>query len=109
MDPDAAVGVLFDEDAVFQRPQFGVRASGRSAISAIERALPLPRRTRRVTASGDVLVLEARVGPEADPWCVVRILQIRGDHVAHVAEYLAEPYEPPDARKPWIERLAQEA
>lgn len=106
-DPNRAVGILFHEDAVFDRPQYGQRASGRAAISRIheEQAQRPPGRIRRVTASGDVLVLESRLGPMTDPWLLVRILEFRGKHVARAAEYLAEPYEPPEARKPFIEHL----
>jgi hypothetical protein len=107
-DPNRAVGILFHEDAVFDRPQYGQRASGRAAISLIheEQARRPPGRIRRVIASGDVLVVESRLGPMTDSWLLVRILEFRGNHVARVAEYLAEPYEPPDSRKPFIEHLA---
>lgn len=106
-DPNRAVGVLFHEDAIFDRPQYRRRASGGAAISRIhdEQAQRPPGRIRRVTASGDILVVESRLGPVPDSWHVVRILEFRGTHVARAAEYLAEPYEPPDVRKPLIDYL----
>lgn len=106
-DPNRAVGILFHEGAVFDRPQYGQRASERAAISRIheEQAQRPPGRIRRVIASGEVLIIDSRLGPMTDSWLLVRILEFKGNHVARAAEYLAKPYEPPDARKPFIEHL----
>lgn len=106
-DPNQAVGILFHEDAVFDRPQYGERAAGRAAISRIiEAQAQRPAgRIRRKTASGDVLVVESRLGPPTNTWFGVHIFEFRGNQVARAEEYLAEPYEPPDARKPFIEHL----
>jgi hypothetical protein len=106
-DPVSPIGASFTSETTIDRPQYGMRASGAEAIALLheEQAGPWPGRTRRLIASGDVLVAESRLSGVADAWYCVRILEFVGDRVTHVTEYLAEPYDPPDARKPWVERL----
>ena len=102
----AAVHALYHDHAVIDRPQDGGRLSGVADIARVhdERTV-LPRRVRRVTASGDVLLTESQVSHAGTPWFLVRILEFDGDRVARATEYLAASYEPPDWRKAWIEPL----
>jgi hypothetical protein len=108
-DTSSAVRTLFRSDATFDRPQYAVRASGAEAIVLLheEQAGIWPGRTRRLLASGDILVAESRLDGKADAWYAVRILEFAGDQVIHASEYLAEPYDPPEARMPWVQPLEE--
>lgn len=106
-DPSAAVQHLFHDTAVVDRPQCGRRVAGVAGITQAhhEQRAMLPGRIRRVVASGDVLVAEARLTHESRDWFLVSLLEFTGDKVAKATEYLAECFSPPDWRSRWVEPL----
>lgn len=106
-DPEAAARLLFLESAVLDRPQYGRRVSGIEGIAQVhdEQRGQLPGRPRRVVASGHVLVVESQLDHDGRAWFVVSILEFEGDKVTRATEYLAESYDPPEWRRPWVEPL----
>lgn len=106
-DPPAAVRHLFHDTAVVDRPQFGRRVAGVAGITQAhdEQRDMLPGRVRRIVASGNVLVVEARLTHDGRDWFLVSILEFTDDKVAIATEYLAECFSSPDWRSGWVEPL----
>jgi hypothetical protein len=60
----------------------------------------------RVTGSGDVYTMEGRgVYPNGETWFSVSIIQLRDERVFRVTTYFGQPFEAPDWRAPWVERI----
>jgi hypothetical protein len=108
-DPAAASRLLFHDAAVLDRPQFGTRVVGIDGIARIheeQRGL-LPGHVRRISASGDVLLTETRLD-RADPaWYLVGVHEFSDAAVIRTVEYLAESYESPEWRRPWVEHIVE--
>jgi hypothetical protein len=100
---------IFAEDAVLEYPQSGERIRGKANIVACRQAYPGPRTTmelHRTTGGGDVWVNECtiRYGGE-NPHRAVGIMEFRDGLVSRERIYIAEPWEPPAYRAPWVERM----
>ena len=104
-DPGAAAEAMFHGSAVIDRPQYGQRVSGLAGIALAhdEQRAVLPGRLGRAVASGHLLVTESRLDHAGAAWLLVSILEFQGDKVARATEYLAESYDPPEWRRPWVE------
>ena len=107
-DWDTAGSYLHD-DFVQEWPQSGERIIGRDNAIAIEQSFPggLPTmRFRRTLANGDLAVLEVELTyADGSRYLGASILELRGGKVARETDYYAQPFQAPEWRAQWVERM----
>jgi hypothetical protein len=96
-------------DDVMEMPRSGERIGGREKMRAFQEAYPNPPtiRPRRVVGSGDVLVVEARSDYGEQVFDVAMIVEFRDGKIWRDTRYYAEPFEAPDWRAQWVERMEE--
>lgn len=104
---DVRAGEIYADDAILEYVQSRERIRGRASIIASRQAYPGPPATftmERLHGSGDAWTAEItlRFGG-ADPHALVAILELRDGRVTREAVYVAEPWDPPAYRSPWVE------
>jgi ketosteroid isomerase-like protein len=95
---------MYHEDAVLEFPQSGERFEGVENFREWRRRYPadLRFRVRRITASGDLVVVECSVSYGGGPWQLgVQLLDFRGDRVARERIYVTAGWDAPEWRAPW--------
>jgi limonene-1,2-epoxide hydrolase len=95
------------DDCVEEWPQSGERIRGKANILAINRNYPgLPTSTvRKITASGPIVVSEVDLDYGGKPYHAVSIFEIADGKIVHETDYFAEPFEAPQWRAQWVERM----
>lgn len=64
----------------------------------------------RIVGEGDTFTYEARVRyPNGETWNLVSITEIRDDKVWRQTDYFAPPFEAPEWRSQWVERVEEVA
>jgi hypothetical protein len=97
---------FYHDDAVLEFPQSGERFRGKASFTAWRRQYParLEFEPRELRGGGDLWVAETGLRYDGgDPLSVVKVLQFRGDKIERETLYFAEPFPPPDWRRPWAE------
>lgn len=107
---EVRAGEIYAEDAVLEYVQSGERISSRASIIASRQAYPgrpAGFELHRVIGCDATRVVELtlRFGGE-DPHPVVVILEFRDALAVIERIYIAEPWEPPEYRQPWVDREA---
>lgn len=104
----AGMDDLFHEDAVMDWPQSGERVVGGDNRRGVYHAFPtLPTITpRRIIGTNDLWVAEATLdyGGGAT-YNTVFIFELRDGKIARETAYWAEPFEPPEWRRQWVEQI----
>jgi ketosteroid isomerase-like protein len=97
-------------DYVMEMPQSGERIRGRDNMRAFQEAYPNPPTItpRRVVGSGDVWVIEGRSDYGGGQiYHVAMIVEFRDGKIWRDTRYYAEPFQAPDWRAQWVERMEQ--
>ena len=107
-DWETAGGYLHD-DFIQEWPQSGERVIGRDNAIAIEQNFPggLPTmRFRRTLAGGDLAVLEVELTyADGSRDLGASILELRDGKVVRETDYYAQPFQAPEWRAQWVERM----
>jgi hypothetical protein len=107
-DWDTAAGYLY-EDFVQEWPQSGERIVGRDNAIAINQNFPggLPTmRFRRTLAGADFAVLELELTyADGSRYLGVSVLELRDGKLAKETDYFAQPFQAPQWRAQWVERM----
>jgi len=107
-DWETAGGYLHD-DFIQEWPQSGERIIGRDNAIAIEQNFPggLPTmRFRRTLAGGDLAVLEVELTyADGSRYLGASILELRDGKVVRETDYYAQPFQAPEWRVQWVERM----
>jgi limonene-1,2-epoxide hydrolase len=107
-DWDAAAAMLHD-DYVQEWPQSGERIIGRDDAIAVNRNFPggLPKmRFRRTTAYGSAVVMETELTyADGSVFHGISIFELRDGRIATETDYFAEPFDPPQWRAQWVQRI----
>jgi ketosteroid isomerase-like protein len=107
-DWDTAAGLLH-EDFVQEWPQSGERIVGRDNAIAINQNFPggLPTmRFRRTLTGGDLAVLELELTyADGSRYLGVSVLELRDGKLAKETDYFAQPFQAPQWRAQWVERM----
>jgi ketosteroid isomerase-like protein len=97
------------EDFVQEWPQSGERIVGRDNALAVDRNYPggVPRMTiRRVLGSGELAVLEVQLKyADGSVYHGVSVMEFRDGKVARETDYFAQPFDAPQWRAQWVERM----
>jgi ketosteroid isomerase-like protein len=98
---------VFAEDAVVEYPQSGERMRGRANIRAVEEHYPgLPDVTiRRKLVVGDLALVESDLDYQGTPYQEVSIFEFADGKVVRLTQYFPEPFEAPESRAQWVERM----
>jgi hypothetical protein len=108
LDPDAEYE-LRHEDFVADMPQSGERIRGRDNLRAMQIAFPPDRvptfQVRRITGGGDVWTVEAVGDYGGEMYLVVCIFEFRDGKIFRETRYYPQPFEPPEWRAQWVERI----
>jgi SnoaL-like domain len=98
---------IYHQGAVLEFPQSGERFDGAATFTEWRRQYPAdPERmryqVRRVTAGGDIAVVELSLTYDGTSWMYgVQLLEFRGDRVARERIYVMDGWEAPEWRSPW--------
>jgi len=105
-DWDAATD-FYAEDAVEEWPQSGERIRGRDNIMEINRNYPgFPKVTpRRTMAGGDIVVTEVVLDYNGEIYNGVSVFELKDDKIVKQTDYFAAPFEAPQWRAQWVERM----
>lgn len=107
LSPDAEYE-LRHPDYVMEMPQSGERIRGREAMRAFQEAYPNPPtiEPRRVIGSGNVWVIEGRSDyGDGQIFHVADIVEFRDGRIWRETRYYAEPFDAPQWRAEWVERM----
>jgi hypothetical protein len=107
LDAQAEYGLRHD-DYVMEMPQSGERIRGRENMRAMQEAYPNPPDAvlRRVVGSGEVWVMEATSDyGDGEVYLVTDIFEFRDGKISKETRYYAQPFEAPEWRAPWTERM----
>jgi ketosteroid isomerase-like protein len=98
---------VFADAAVVEYPQSGERIRGRANIRAVEENYPgLPKVTiRRKVVVGDLALVESDLDYQGKPYQEVSIFEFRHGKIVRLTQYFPEPFEPPESRAWWVERM----
>ena len=109
LDPDAEYE-LRHEGFVADMPQSGERIRGRENMRAMQQAFPPDRaptfRVRRITGAGAVWTVEATGDYGGEIYLVVGIFEFRDGKIIRETRYYPQPFEAPEWRSQWVERIA---
>lgn len=103
---------LRSEEFVETWPQSGERIVGRDNARAVEENYPnLPDfRTRRIVGSGHIWVAEATLTYGGDDvYQTVVVIELREGKIAADTAYWGAPFEAPEWRAEWVERVEPSA
>jgi predicted SnoaL-like aldol condensation-catalyzing enzyme len=97
------------DDYVQEWPQSGERIVGRDNAIAINQNFPggLPTmRFRRTLAGGDLAVLELELTyADGSRYLGVSVIELRDGKIAKETDYFAQPFQAPQWRAQWVERM----
>jgi hypothetical protein len=99
---------LRHEDYVMEMPQSGKRIRGRENMRAFQEAYPDPPsiRLRRVLVRDGLWIAEGvNDYGEGQVFTVVAIIELRDGKMWRDTRYYSEPFEAPEWRAQWVERL----
>ena len=109
LDPEEEYNVRHQEDYVMEMPQSGERFSGRENMRAFQEAHPTPPsslQVRRVLVKEGLWVIEAVIDyGDGQVFDVVVISELRDGKMWRDRWYFAEPFEAPEWRAQWVERM----
>jgi ketosteroid isomerase-like protein len=98
---------IYHEDVIVEFPQSGERIIGKRNIYEL-RAHYLAKlgfKVLRVRGEGSLWVSEIIITYDGRPVNVVTIMEFRDGKVTHETHYYADPFEPPEWRSQWVERI----
>ena len=98
---------IYHEDCVVEWPQSGERIRGRANLLALREAYPaqLQFDVRRILGGGDLWITEYQISYDGNPVHVVSIMEFREGKVERETHYFGDPFEPPEWRARWAERM----
>ncbi len=102
-----AVHEIYAEDVVVEWPQSGERIRGRANLKALRENHPSELRfeTRRILGGGNLWITEYVITYDGAPVHTVSIMEFRDGEVGRETHYFADPFEPPEWRAQWVERM----
>ena len=103
---------IYDDDAICDYPQSGERIFGRINLQALRSHHPDKPSgfdVRRIQGEGNLWITEYTITYKAykgRATYVVSIMEFHNGKVVHETQYFSDPFEAPDWRSQWVERIA---
>jgi hypothetical protein len=110
LDPEEEYSARHHEDYAMEMPQSGERFRGRGKMREFQRSYPITApptvRLRRVLVREGLWVVEGAIDyGEGRAFDLVMILELRDGKMWRDRWYFAEPFEAPEWRAQWVERM----
>ena len=99
---------IYHDDVIVEFPQSGERISGERNLYELRAHYPakVSFKILRVRGEGNLWVTEYIITYDGgSPVNVVSVMEFRDGKVAHETHYYADPFEPPEWRSQWVERI----
>ena len=98
---------IYHHDVIVEFPQSGERISGERNLYELRAHYPaiVTFKILRVLGEGNLWVTELVITYDGRPVNVVTIMKFKDGKVAHETHYYADPFEPPEWRSHWVERI----
>ena len=99
---------IYDDDTICDYPQSGERILGRANLQALRShhpGKPSGFNVRRIIGKGDLWITEYTITYQGQSAFTVSIMEFRNGKVVHETQYFAEPFEAPEWRSKWVERI----
>jgi hypothetical protein len=100
---------IYDDNAICDYPQSGERIFGRSNLQALRShhpGKPSGFNVRRILGAGDLWITEYTIDYQGRAAYTVSIMEFRNGKVVHETQYFADPFEAPEWRSQWVQRIA---
>jgi hypothetical protein len=100
---------IYDESAICDYPQSGERILGRRNLQALRShhpGKPSGFKVRRILGKGDLWITEYTITYQGRPAYTVSIMEFRDGKVVHETQYFADPFDAPEWRTQWVQRIA---
>jgi hypothetical protein len=100
---------IYADDAICDYPQSGERILGRSNLQALRShhpGKPSGFNVRRILGGENLWITEYTITYQGRPTYTVSIMEFRNSKVVHETQYFADPFEAPDWRRQWVQRIA---
>jgi hypothetical protein len=110
LSPEGEYRIRHSEDYVMEMPQSGERIRGRENMRAFQEAYPDHSnppsiRIRRVLVGDELWVVESVVDYGGQVSHGMAILELKDGKIWRDTRYYAEPFEAPEWRAQWVERM----
>ena len=98
---------IYHDDVIVEFPQSGEQISGKHNIYELRAHYPakLSFKILRVRGEGNLWISEIVITYDGRPVNAVTIMEFRDGKVARETYYFADPFEPPEWRSQWVERI----
>jgi len=98
---------IYHDDLIVEFPQSGERISGERNLYELRAHYPtkVTFKILRIRGEGNLWITELIITYDGRPVNVVTIMEFRDGKVAHETHYYADPFEPPEWRSQWVERI----
>ena len=99
---------IYADDAICDYPQSGERIVGRTNLQALRGhhpGKPSGFDVRRIQGQGNLWITEYNITYSGRVAYTVSIMEFRNDKVVHETQYFADPFEAPDWRSQWVQRM----
>jgi hypothetical protein len=100
---------IYDDNAICDHPQSGERILGRNNLQALRShhpGKPSGFNVKRILGRGDLWITEYIITYQGRPTYTVSLMEFRNGKVVHETQYFADPFEAPDWRSQWVQRIA---
>jgi hypothetical protein len=100
---------IYADDAVCEYPQSGERILGRANLQALRShhpGNPSGFNVRKILGKGDLWITEYIITYQGRPTFTVSIMEFCNGKVVHETQYFADPFEAPDWRSQWVQRIS---
>jgi ketosteroid isomerase-like protein len=100
---------IYDDDAVCDYPQSGERILGRANLQALRShhpGTPSGFNVRRIQGEGTLWITEYSINYNGRTAYTVSIMEFCDGKVVHETQYFADPFEAPEWRSQWVEKIA---
>jgi len=99
---------IYADDAICDYPQSGERIIGRKNLQALRShhpGKPSGFSVRRVIGRDDLWITEYTITYQGKPAYTVSIMEFLDSKVVHETQYFADPFESPEWRKEWVQKV----
>jgi ketosteroid isomerase-like protein len=104
-----AAGEFLHDDYVLEWPQSGERIRGRENFAAVNKNYPAHGRwqftVHRILAEENEVVSDVGVTDGVVSGRAINFSNIQDGRIVHQVEFWPDPYDPPDGRKEWVEKI----
>ncbi|SDR41429.1 SnoaL-like domain-containing protein [Paraburkholderia fungorum] len=99
---------IYDDDVISDYPQSGERIVGRINLQALRGhhpGKPSGFGVRRIQGEGHLWVTEYTITYNGRAAFTISVMEFRNGKVVHETQYFSEPFEAPDWRSQWVQKI----